>query len=51
MTQTEDQGLTFVSLDLTTSRMFLMTDASFANAEDMNSQLGYFILLVDDSRR
>ena len=47
MKDTIDQGLDFVALDLKTVRLVLMTDASFANAEGMKSQLGYLILMVD----
>lgn len=46
--ETIEQGLTFVPLNLETMRLVLMTDASFANAQGMKSQLGYLIMLVDD---
>ena len=46
--ETIDQGLNYVALDLKTTKLVLMTDASFANAEGMRSQLGYLVLMVDD---
>ena len=45
--ETADQGLNFVKLDIDTIRLVLLTDASFANAEGMKSQLGYLVLMVD----
>lgn len=41
------EGLDFVKLDLDTTRLVLITDASFANARDMKSQIRYLILIVD----
>ena len=48
---TASQGLNYVPIDLKTARLVLMTDASFANAEGMKSQLGYVIAMVDDKGR
>ena len=47
--ETKDQGLTYVNLDLRSARIVLLTDASFANAAGMKSQLGYLILMADDN--
>lgn len=51
MQQTKPQGLSFVPLDLTTMRLLLVTDASFANTDNAKSQLGYVILMVDKRGR
>lgn len=45
---TSGQGLDYVKVDMDTARIVLLTDASFANARDLKSQLGYLILVVDD---
>jgi hypothetical protein len=44
---TASDRLTFVPLDLETLRVVLHTDASFANADGMKSQLGFVIMLLD----
>lgn len=43
-----DDGLTFVPLDISSIRIVAHSDAAFANAEDLKSQLGFVILMVDD---
>lgn len=43
------QGLSFAPLDLPTARLVLLTDASFASAEGIKSQLVYLPLLIDAS--
>lgn len=47
--ETSDTGLNFVRLDLTSVRIAMFTDSSFANADNYKSQLGFVLLLVDDS--
>jgi hypothetical protein len=47
--ETEGIGLNFVQLDPASLRIFLFTDASFGNAENLSSQLGFVIVLADDS--
>lgn len=44
---TADVGLNFVPLELETCRLVLFTDASFANARDLKSQLGFLLLMAD----
>ena len=51
LTKTKNQGLDFIKLNLESARIVLATDASFANTADLKSQLGYFIMLVDDKQR
>lgn len=48
MHETKETGLTCQSLDLTTLRLTLITDESFVNARNDESQLGYLILMSDD---
>lgn len=44
-------GLSYVHLDLASAKLVLFTDASFANARGLTSQLGYVILMVDKDCR
>jgi hypothetical protein len=46
--KTDDLQLKFVPLDMQTIRMVVFTDASFANASNLASQLGFVVCLVDD---
>jgi hypothetical protein len=46
---TADEPLKFVPLDLNTIRVVLICDASFGNAEELRSQLGFVILLADEN--
>ena len=45
--QRNNNGLTFVKLDLQTLRVIAFTDLSFANNQDYLSQIGYVIVLAD----
>lgn len=45
---TKDFKMVFTPLKLDTARLVLISDASFANARGLKSQLGYIIALVDD---
>jgi hypothetical protein len=49
--RTAKDGLKFVRLNLETLRVVVFCDASFANAENFKSQLGFCVLLVDDEQR
>lgn len=44
---TFDVGLNFVPLDQDSVRLVLFTDASFANAKDWKSQIGFVLIAVD----
>ena len=46
-----DQGLKFVQLDVSLLRLIVFTDASFTNNQNLSSQIGYVICLVDASNR
>ncbi|KAK6218082.1 hypothetical protein QIS74_02513 [Colletotrichum tabaci] len=43
-----DRGLTFVPLDLSSAKLFVFVDGSFANNRDMTSQLGFIIILGNE---
>lgn len=44
-----ERGLTFIPLDLATAKIFVFVDGSFANNEDLTSQLGFVIVLANES--
>lgn len=46
--KTSDIGLNYVPLDLESTKLVLFTDASFANARNHKSQLGFIVAMVDD---
>lgn len=48
---TSNLGLKFINLDIHSVKLFLSTDASFAFAKNMKSQIGFVIVLVDGNRR
>ncbi|KAI1003495.1 hypothetical protein K3495_g4719, partial [Podosphaera aphanis] len=45
------KGLKFVKLDIKTLGLFVFTDASFANNKDYSSQVGYVLVLADNSKK
>ena len=44
-----ERGLQYVPLDLDTAKLVVFTDGSFANNRDLSSQLGYLIVLANES--
>lgn len=46
---TAELGLEFVELDKTRARLVLVTDASFGNAKELKSHIGFLIMMVDES--
>lgn len=46
-----NRGLKFVPIDLSTAKLMVFTDGSFANNSDMSSQIGYVIMLVNEDVR
>lgn len=44
-----DRCLTFKPLNLSTVKLVVFTDASYANNRDMSSQIGYVIVMMDDN--
>lgn len=47
MKNTKYIGLTYRPLDISSTRLVLITDASFANARGLKCQLGYFLLMTN----
>ncbi|KAI1676928.1 hypothetical protein KJE20_13017 [Pyrenophora tritici-repentis] len=45
------RGLRYVPLDLATAKLVVFTDGSFANNQDLSSQLGYLLILANESSR
>lgn len=43
-----DRGLRMVPLDLTTAKIMVFTDGSFANNKDLSSQIGFVMMLVNE---
>ena len=46
-----DRGLYFTQLDITTLKLIVFTDSSFANNQDLSSQIGYVIVLADATNK
>jgi len=44
-----DRGLKYVALDLSTAKLFVFVDGSFANNKDFSSQIGYEIIIANES--
>jgi hypothetical protein len=44
-----DRGLTYIPLDLPHAKLFVFVDGSFANNKDLSSQIGYEIILANES--
>ncbi|KJZ72869.1 hypothetical protein HIM_07813 [Hirsutella minnesotensis 3608] len=43
------RGLRFVPIDLATAKVFVFTDGSFANNKDLSSQIGFVIMIVNET--
>jgi hypothetical protein len=43
-----DQGLTYVDLDLSSAKLYVFVDGSFANNKDLSSQIGFEIILANE---
>jgi len=46
-----DRGLKYIALDLATAKLFVFVDGSFANNKDLSSQIGYEIILANETTR
>ncbi|XMA09892.1 hypothetical protein WAI453_002683 [Rhynchosporium graminicola] len=44
-----DRGIKYIDLDLSTAKIFVFVDGSFANNKDLSSQLGYLITISNES--
>ena len=43
-----DRGIKYVAIDLSTAKLFVFVDGSFANNKDFSSQIGYVIILANE---
>ncbi|KAL0929476.1 uncharacterized protein CTRU02_204398 [Colletotrichum truncatum] len=46
-----DRGLKYIPLDFVRTKMYIFTDGSFANNTDLSSQLGFVIVLAEETAR
>jgi hypothetical protein len=44
-----DRGIKYIALDLPTAKLFVFVDRSFANNKDFSSQIGYEIILANET--
>jgi hypothetical protein len=44
-----DRGIKYVALDLACTKLFVFVDGSFANNKDFSSQIGYLIILANET--
>jgi hypothetical protein len=44
-----DRGINYIPLDLATAKLFVFVDGSFANNKDLSSQIGYLIVLANET--
>lgn len=49
MIKNQDRGLDYIPLDLSTAKIFVFCDGSFANNRDLSSQLGYIIIIANET--
>ncbi|KAJ5379608.1 hypothetical protein N7509_012727 [Penicillium cosmopolitanum] len=46
-----DRGIKYIAIDLSTAKLFVFVDGSFANNKDFSSQIGYEIILANESTK
>jgi len=44
-----DRGLNYIALDLATAKLYVFVDSSFANNKDLSSQIGYKLVLANET--
>lgn len=49
--QNLDRGIKYIAIDLSTAKLFVFVDGSFANNKDFSSQVGYEVILVNESAK
>jgi hypothetical protein len=42
-----DRGIKYIAINLTTAKLFVFVNRSFANNKDFSSQIGYKIILAN----
>ena len=45
------RGLTYIPIQLETAKLFVFVDGSFANNQDLSSQIGFIIILANETSR
>ena len=45
-----DRGLKYIAIDISTAKLFVFVDGSFANNRDLSSQIGYTVVLGNETR-
>ncbi|KAJ5743510.1 hypothetical protein N7533_010612 [Penicillium manginii] len=46
-----DRGIKYIAIDLSTTKLFVFVDGSFTNNKDFSSQIGYKIILANESTK
>ena len=46
-----NRGLTYIPLDISTAKLFIFIDGSFANNKDFSSQIGYEIIIANETAK
>src|ERR1035438_8651532 len=46
-----DRGIRYIKLDLDRTKLFVFVDGSFANNKDFSSQIGYKIIIANETTR
>ena len=46
-----ERGLKYVPLDLSTAKLFVFVDSSFANNKDFSSQIGFEIIIANENMK
>ncbi|KAM4054425.1 polyprotein [Hirsutella rhossiliensis] len=44
-----DRGLCYIPIDLESAKIFVFTDGSFANNKDLSSQIGFVIIIANET--
>jgi hypothetical protein len=47
----KDRGLRYIPMEIARAKLFIFTDGSFANNKDLSSQLGFVIVLAEETAR
>jgi hypothetical protein len=45
----QNRGLTYIEIDLRSAKLYVFVDGSFANNKDLSSQIGYEIILANET--
>ena len=46
-----DRGIKYIALNLKQVKLFIFIDSSFTNNKDFSSQIGYLIILTNETKR